>query len=364
MLLDPKGAKRQTQRNGNNPGSHSPLHDLSPTDSIIMAGEPPKDPPDNSTSLPGLLSSGLPGLRSPASPQPSMDPSVSTGKLPAESCAMVTSQISLPHMSADRPALPSEHVLRSHLMDAGALDTQVPVATGSAAKDGDPSAIETSSPETFDPHLTFSPSTPLGDTMAMSAKSTEPVPDFTTQDSIDPSPLPSTAKTFTEDSESPGLLLEYTGKQPMAPAGTATVTPIREPKPRTPIAVGSGASGPAPKPIQNMEVQFTTAHDDGSESDAKRSYHEISDDEGSPSRRNMIADVYGAEERKRQLVKRIKTTNEQPSSASTPVSISSSNGMGKWMKEGEQKPSISSAISDMVDLTKGETHCLLHCMSF
>ncbi|KAJ5349135.1 Helicase C-terminal [Penicillium brevicompactum] len=356
MLLDPKGARRQTQRNGNHPDSHSPSHDLPPMDPIIMAGEPPKDPPDNSTSLPDLLLPELPGLRSPASPQSSMDPSVSTGKLPAESCEMATSQLPLPLGSANTPALASEHVLRSHLMDPGALDTQVPVATGSAAKDDDPSAIETSSPETFDPHLTFLPSTPLADTMAMSAESTEPVPDYTPQDSIDPSPLLSTAKTFAEDSESPGLLLEYTGKQPMAPAGTATVTPIREPKPRTPIAGGSGASSSVPKPIQNMEFQFTTANDDESESDAKRSYHEISDDEGSPGRRNMIADVYGAEERKRQLVKRIKTKNEQPSSASTPVSISSSNGMGKWMKEGEQKPSTSSAISDMVDLTKENTN--------
>lgn len=141
----------------------------------------------------------------------------------------------------------------------------------------------------------------------------------------------------------------------MAPAGTATVTRFRQPIARA-SSVTSGTSTPAPKSESSLSVQFTTAHDEDDESDTKRSFSEVSDDDEDANHRpNLIENVYGVETRKHQPIKKIKSEHgsEQESNITkAPVSISGDSGLGKWVKEGEQSTPIPSA-SDVVDLTTG-----------
>ncbi|CAG8920247.1 unnamed protein product [Penicillium salamii] len=454
MLLDPKGAKRQAQRNGNDPNS-SPSHHSEPMDSPTNeAGEPPTDTPgylDGSSYHASPLASGLLEVPFSASLFPPMDTSGNIGEeaeAATEICTPAISLDSLQVMPTDAPVpaeddgdlLPQvgsetlvgtsvpvdsatdldldmecaagptdEHVppendvnllpqLDPEILvgtppvpvdfandpdidmecaaeptdrhdppeDDGNLLPQVgsetlvgtfPVPVDSANDPDTDMECAARSPETFPLDTACTSHGPQSDATTKLEEPTELaeppnlVSEFPLRIPSVMDTLPPMAKTSSAESECPGLLLNHTGKQSMAPAGTATVTQRREPTPRTPITINSTTSSPAPQSTGNLEVQFSTAQDDENESDAKRSYHELSDDEDKLDQRNLIADVYGAEQRKRQPMKRVKTANEQSSAANTQISIAGSNGLGKWMKEGEEGPSPSTAF-DTVDLTK------------
>jgi hypothetical protein len=127
----------------------------------------------------------------------------------------------------------------------------------------------------------------------------------------------------------------------------------------------SRVSSPAPKPESNLTVQFTTALDEANESDSKRSYHELSDEED-VRRPNLIEDVYGVEHRKNPPTKKVKTdgTDEKPSMANIPIAISGDTGLGKFMKEGEGNQTATPTASAVVDLTAGKVFLsvkFVHC---
>ncbi|KAJ5662214.1 uncharacterized protein N7477_009830 [Penicillium maclennaniae] len=149
-----------------------------------------------------------------------------------------------------------------------------------------------------------------------------------------------------------------TSTQQMAPPGTVPVfrshkNESRVPSIATTPATSSPAPSQAPKFDSDLAVQFTSVNDDGNESDAKRSYHDISDaDDARP--RNLIEGVYDVEQRRRQpLVKKPKLEDEDSKDALTkrPVAIPSDSGLGQFMKEGEAQPTLPVPTADVVDLT-------------
>ncbi|KAJ5168480.1 uncharacterized protein N7482_004074 [Penicillium canariense] len=109
---------------------------------------------------------------------------------------------------------------------------------------------------------------------------------------------------------------------------------------------------------EDLTVLFTNARD-GEESDAKRSYHEISDsDDTRPRSRNLIEGVYDVEQRKHQYqpTKKFKLDDADTKANMAKKSASSGdNGLGQWLKEVESKQTSTSnstpAASDVVDLT-------------
>ncbi|CAG8388369.1 unnamed protein product [Penicillium salamii] len=363
MLLDPKGAKRQAQRNGNDPNSSPPHHSLPVDPPTNEAGEPPKDSPghlDRSSNPASPLAPASPEVAFSASSLPSVDTSGNIGEeaeAATEICTPAISLDSLQVMPTDAPVPPEDDVNLLPQLDPETLVGTPPVPVDSANDPDIDMECAAGPPEPSPLDVTYVSHDPQSEATTRFAEPTElaELPDPVSESPLRSPPIldtiPSTADMSSAESECPGLLLDHTGKQSMAPAGTATVTQRREPTPRTPITINSAASSPAPQSTRNLEVQFSTAQDDENESDAKRSYHELSDDEDKLDQRNLIADVYGAEQRKRQPVKRVKTANEQSSAANTQISIAGSNGLGKWMKEGEEAPTPST-VFDTVDLTK------------
>ncbi|KAJ5084032.1 hypothetical protein NUU61_008611 [Penicillium alfredii] len=143
---------------------------------------------------------------------------------------------------------------------------------------------------------------------------------------------------------------------PMAPSGTvlaarALGTATRDSSPR----LSSTTSSPAPNDLtpidSDLAVQFTSVHDDGNESDAKRSFYDISDGEDVVHSGSLIEGVYGVEQRRNQPSKRVRTADETLATTNKPVTISGNTGLRKWMKEGETTPAPTPAASDIVDLT-------------
>lgn len=98
-----------------------------------------------------------------------------------------------------------------------------------------------------------------------------------------------------------------------------------------------------------MNVQFASLHDDGDDSEAKRSFYEISSDDGARPG-SLIEDMYGVERRKNHPTKKIKMAYAEEKSTMDKNAVATGHtGLGQWIKEGEAKPSA----SDVVDLTKG-----------
>jgi SNF2 family DNA or RNA helicase len=147
--------------------------------------------------------------------------------------------------------------------------------------------------------------------------------------------------------------------QQIAPPGTVPVirsykTESRNPSMTTTPATSSPARSIAPKADLDLAVQFTSVNDEGNESDAKRSYHDISDvDDARPW--NLIEGVYDVEQRRQQqpLVKKQKLEAEASNTAfaKRPVAMSGDSGLGQFMKDGEAKPNPLAAPADVVDLT-------------
>lgn len=370
MLLDPKGAKRQTQRNGNNPDSHFQANGLSPKDSTDMPCEPPTDsvhPLNHSSDLP--TSPGSPDSPPPEISLPSMNSSVMVGEVSAEPEGLTPtlSQTSLQVPSAEAISSDLDHELVSQLkpeeLNPGSLSARLPASVDLPAHSDTQGNPVIMCADQADSNLAFAPSTMQIDTLGVSAKSTDAVSHTPSHDPFFTDTPLAMDPMLAEEPENLGLLLDGTGKQnisrsipvsPMAPAGTAAATNFHEPILRTPNTVNSTTMSPAVQPSPQMSVQFSNVQDDDPESDAKRSYHEVSDDEDDFDRRNLIADVYGVEARKNQLVKRIKTADDDSSSANTPVSISGASGLGKWMKENRQdKQAPVPVVSETVDLTTG-----------
>ncbi|CAG8238114.1 unnamed protein product [Penicillium nalgiovense] len=330
MLLNPKGAKRQAQSNGNHPLSSSPASDLPTMDG---AAESPSDKYEPIAYSPALASSDSPGASSHVSALPCVD-ATDTSAMPKD---------------LDSPEAPVHHDTK--------MNTQL---------------IPT---EILHPAEYYVLSAPQMDTPVMHTKSLGPAESFPPcpPNSLDPSsslsshnlsslPAP-TDSMLLEPADSQGLLLEGPGKQqgngssfasPMAPAGTAAVTRIHQPNIHTSPSVASGISTQAVKPESSLTVQFSTTHDEDNESDTKRSHREMSDDENVTYRPNLIEDVYGVEKRKNQPTKKIKTDHdmeETPNMTKAPVSISGDSGLGKWMKEEGVKPTPIPTTSNVVDLT-------------
>ncbi|KAJ6073158.1 hypothetical protein N7467_011243 [Penicillium canescens] len=322
ILLDPKSYKKQVQNNGNHPASStsslSPAGDHLEMRPATMPYESLQVPPGSSTSSPipaSLFSSALPSHDF-SSCHP-MDTSVTTGA------------VTLASVETHAPtALDSS----SYQMDTTMITGEPPVAS---VETHDPTALDPLGPITHSSHgYSFYP----GVTDPMSVESTLTL----------------------------GSLREPTGRRkkndmspahPMAPPGTAT-TSFRGPSPMaSPNQPTSRVSSPAPKPESNLTVQFTTTLDEANESDSKRSYHEMSDEED-VRRPNLIEDVYGVEHRKNPPTKKVKTddTDEKPSMANIPITISGDTGLGKFMKEGEGNQTATPTASAVVDLTADATN--------
>lgn len=370
MLLDPKGAKRQTQRNGNHPDSHFPANGLSPKDSTNMPCEPPTDLVHSLNHSSNLLTlPGSPGFPSPQILLSSMNSSVMDGEVLTEAKGLkpTFSQTSLQVPSAEAISSDLDQELVSQMksgeLNPGNLSAKLPASVDFPAHSDIQGNPVTICADQSDPNLAFAPSTMQIDPLDVSAKSIDAVSNTPSHDLFITDPPPAMDPMLTEEPENLGLLLDGTGKQnrirsipvsPMAPAGTAAATNFQDPILRTPNTVNSTTMSPAVKQSPQMSVQFSNVQDDDPESDAKRSHHEVSDDEDHFDRRNLITDVYGVEARKNQLVKRIKTADDDSSSANTPASISGSSGLGKWMKENHQdKQTPVPVVSEMVDLTTG-----------
>jgi hypothetical protein len=337
MLLNPKGARRQAQSDGNPPLPSSPASDLPTMDGPAMPHESPVNKYGTITCSPALVSPGSPGTSSRVSTLPCVD----------------TTDTSAMSKDLDSPEAPVHHDTE---MDTQLMSTEI---------------IHPAEPCVFP--------APQMDTPVMHTKSLGPAESLCPcpPNLLDPSsslsshnlsPLSTPTDPMVLDStDSQGLLLEGPGKQQgngpsfassMAPAGTSAVKGIRHPNIHTSPGVASGISTPAVKPESNLTVQFSTTHDEDNDSDTKRSHREMSDDESIAYRPNLIENVYGVEMRKNQPTKKIKTDHnveENPNVTKAPVSISGDSGLGKWMKEEDVKSSPISTTSNVVDLTAGMT---------
>lgn len=103
-----------------------------------------------------------------------------------------------------------------------------------------------------------------------------------------------------------------------------------------------------------MNVQFSSVQDDGDDSEAKRSFYEMSDADDSARPGSLIEGMYGVERRRNHPTKKIKTADAmevRPALDKHLVAISRDTGLGQWMKEGPAK----TPSSDVVDLTSGKS---------
>ncbi|CAG8892314.1 unnamed protein product [Penicillium egyptiacum] len=334
MLLNPKGAKRQAQSNGNHPLSSSPASGLPPTDSVAMSCEPPSEKSRPMTYSPALASPDSPGASSRASTLP---------------CADAMDVLAMPKDPLDSTEAPVHHDTE---MDTQPMPADIMHPADScvlSAPQMDTSLMRT---KFLGPADSFSPCAPnpLGPCSSLSSHNLS---------SLVTSP---TDPTLLDSRDSQGLLLKGPGKQqgngssvsPMGPAGTTAVTRIHQPNIHTFSNVASGISTPAEKSESGLTVHFSTTNDEDDESDTKRSYRELSDDENITYRPNLIENVYGVEKRKNQPTKKIKTQHdveEKPNMVKAPVSISGDSGLGKWMKEDDRKQNPISSTPNLVDLT-------------
>ncbi|KAF3025341.1 hypothetical protein E8E15_008776 [Penicillium rubens] len=333
MLLNPKGARRQAQSDGNPPLPSSPASDLPTMDGPAMPHESPVNKYGTITCSPALVSPGSPGTSSRVSTLPCVD----------------TTDTSAMSKDLDSPEAPVHHdtEMDTQLMSTEIIHPAEPCVF--PAPQMDTPVMHTKS---LGPAESLCPCPPhlLDPSSSLSSHNLSPLSTPT-----DPMVLDST--------DSQGLLLEGPGKQQgngpsfassMAPAGTSAVKGIRHPNIHTSPGVASGISTPAVKPESNLTVQFSTTHDEDNDSDTKRSHREMSDDESIAYRPNLIENVYGVEKRKNQPTKKIKTDHnveENPNVTKAPVSISGDSGLGKWMKEEDVKSSPISTTSNVVDLT-------------
>ncbi|KAJ5190587.1 uncharacterized protein N7498_009572 [Penicillium cinerascens] len=145
---------------------------------------------------------------------------------------------------------------------------------------------------------------------------------------------------------------------PIAPPGTVPLVrsfqvESRNPSRTTTPATSSPAPSNAPKPESDPAVQFSNVNDEGNESDAKRSYYEISDAEDLARPRNLIEGVYGVEQRRHPpMVKKQRLEEDSKADfAKRHVAVSGDSGLGQFMKDGETKPTPPPPAADVVDLT-------------
>ncbi|KAK4870884.1 hypothetical protein LT330_000121 [Penicillium expansum] len=327
MLLNPKGAKRQAQGNGNPPFSSSPASDLPPVDAVAMSRELSHDTPESMTSSSAFSSPAA------SSHVDTMDASAMPRDLndSPEAPVHLGTQMDTQPISEDMM-----HPAQSCVFSAPQMDTSVMHTTSLSPTDSSP------------PRAPNSPS-------PSSSLSSHNLSHLVTSPPADPMILNST--------DSQGLLLEGPGKQPgngsssaspMAPSGTTAATRFHQPTIRTSPSAASGISTPAMKSESSLTVQFSTTHDEDNESDTKRSHHEMSDDEDMIYRPNLIENVYGVEKRKNQPSKKIKTDHDvedKQNMTKAPISIPGDSGLGKWMKEENAKSTPVSTTPSVVDLT-------------
>ncbi|KAJ5647037.1 hypothetical protein N7490_003409 [Penicillium lividum] len=143
----------------------------------------------------------------------------------------------------------------------------------------------------------------------------------------------------------------------IAPPGTSpavqfSATIPRKLSPKAMPVTSSPAPSDGPNPESNVTVMFTSAKDDGNESDAKRSYHDMSEDDERIRPRGMIEDIYGVEERRHQPVKRMKVEDtSKPGTPSHQVRNPDGGDLGEFMKKERTNHTSSSAAMGVVDLT-------------
>ncbi|KXG48353.1 SNF2-related protein [Penicillium griseofulvum] len=336
MLLNPKGSKRQAQSNGNDPFCSPPASDLSPVDDVAMSSEPPSDKSGHMTCAAALDSPGSPG----SSPRVSTLPCVDTMDASA--------------VPRDLPDPPETPVHLDTEMDAQSMHTNITQPAESGVSDAPHMDTSVMHGEFLGPADSFPP---------CALNSLDSSSSLSSHNLSSPVISPPTDPMLLDSIDSQGSLLEGPGKQqgngsytasPIAPVGTATTTRFEPPTSRTSPSVASEISTPAMKSEPSLTVQFSTTHDEDNESDTKRSYREMSDDQGITHRPNLIENVYGVEKRKNQPTKKMKTEHdveEKANMATAPASISGDSGLGKWMKEEDVKPTPISTTSNVVDLT-------------
>ncbi|KAJ6096505.1 hypothetical protein N7486_007251 [Penicillium sp. IBT 16267x] len=143
----------------------------------------------------------------------------------------------------------------------------------------------------------------------------------------------------------------------IAPPGTSpavqfSATIPRKTSPKSMPMAPSPAPSDAPNPQANMTVQFTSVKEDDNESDAKRSYNGMSEDDERTRPRSLIEDIYNVEERRHQPVKKMKVEDtSKPGTPSQQVRASDGSELGEFMKKEQTNHAPSPAVSGVVDLT-------------
>ncbi|KAI2686174.1 hypothetical protein DTO012A7_1832 [Penicillium roqueforti] len=332
MLLNPKGAKRQAQSNGNPPFASSPASDLSPVGAVAMSREFTSD-----NTRPVTYSSAL---SSPAFPDASSHVSTPTHVNTMDTSAMPRVLLDIPEASFH-------------------LDTQIDTRPTSADMMHSAEFRLPTAPQMDTPVMHTKSLWPTDSVSPCALNSLDPPSSLSSHNSSSLVTSSPTDPMHLDPTDSQCLLLECTGKHhgnssspgsPMATAGTAADTRFHQSTSRTSPSVPS-ISTPVVKPDSNLTVQFTTTHDEDMESDTKRSHREMSEDEDMTYRPNLIENVYGVEKRKNQPTKKVKTEHEKPNMANGPVSISGNSGLGKWMKEDDAKSTPIPTTLNVVDLT-------------
>ncbi|KAJ5645276.1 SNF2-related protein [Penicillium longicatenatum] len=183
--------------------------------------------------------------------------------------------------------------------------------------------------------------------------------------SLSHSPPTPTALDSTETPSSPPLLSgpSNANRSPrpsassIAPPGTSpavqfSATIPRKTSPRSMAIAPSPAPSDAPNPQANMTVQFTSVKDEDNESDAKRSYNDMSEEDERTRSRGLIEEVYNVEERRPQPVKKMKVEDtSKPGTPSQQFRTSEGSELGQFMKKDQTNHAPSPAALGVVDLT-------------
>ncbi|KAJ5773382.1 Helicase C-terminal [Penicillium paradoxum] len=323
LFLDPKGSKRRAQSTGNSPASLSPACDLLPMDPVAMP----------CVSCPGEPRTWtFSETASPVFPVPCSSDSSASSQANAMDREELLDSAGAIHLNTEMDNRP---------MSADMVDPDVSCVSSATQIDNSIKSGEIVAPAESSAPCDLHP-------IGLSCFSSPNEASTITSPQPDPMALGSP--------DFPGSLSEGTGKHrvngsspapPMAPAGTVTISRLHQPHLRASPNVSPETSTPALNSGPN--VQFTTIHDESDESDTKRSFCEISDDDkDNVHRPNLIENVYDVEARKHQLTKKVKTEHDFEQKSNTPkasISISGDSGLGKWMKAEDGKTTPTSTAT-------------------
>ncbi|KAJ5923699.1 hypothetical protein N7454_008944 [Penicillium verhagenii] len=161
---------------------------------------------------------------------------------------------------------------------------------------------------------------------------------------LDATELPSSLPSLT-DPATPNNSVPHSPYS-IAPPGTSPAVHFSATIPRK--TSPSPAPSDAPNAEANMTVHFTSAKDDDSEGEMKRTFNEISEKDEPARPHHLIEDIYGVEERRHQPAKKMKI--EETSKPGTPTQqIRTPNGgeLGEFMKQHDTNDAPSPGVVDL-----------------